>query len=199
MKRFILAASALSMTLVAAPAFAQLSPVGPSAPSGTASQNVQVAGTVAGACGFGNQSGGGTAAASNVALGAITDGNGFLSVAEQEITFGNVWCNSGANLTLSATALSTSTAVVDTGSFTNKLDLVVSGKLIDTYFVGQSGAVARTGASLNGSIPAAFETGTGQYSKLKLNVALPTGTAGNDRPIAGAYTGTVTLKVSPNS
>jgi hypothetical protein len=188
MKTILMAASALSL-LAAPAAFAQ-----------SADSTVSVTGTVAGLCGIGNQSGGGTASASAVTYSSLIDANGFLNAAEQEITFGNIWCNAPATLSLEASALSTPVTVLDTGSFVNTLDLHVSGKLIDTYFITVAdGSSAKTGTPLNSSIPAAFETGTGQYSKAKLNVTLPAGTVGQDRPVAGAYTGSVTLTVTPTA
>ena len=184
MKRIILAAVAVSALALAPQAFAA-----------GASAQVTVGGSVAGACGNGNQSGGGVASPSNVLLGNLVDANGQLSVAEQTITFGNTWCNGPASLSVTATALDSGQPTpADAGSFVSKLDMVVTGKLIDTYM---GGGVAKTGAPKNAIINQAFETGTGQYAEGKLNVTLPAGTVGNDRPVAGTYSGTVTLTATP--
>ena len=183
MKRIIMAATAL--TLIAAPAFAR---------DGTS--QIEIGGSVAGQCGAGNQSGGGSASTPTIALGELTDGDGFLDVSAVELGFGNMWCNTAANLTMSASALSTDVDVLDTSSFVNTLDMVVNGAVIDTYFGTPAGSSARTGEDLEGSIAHAFETGNGQYSKAMLNVELPQGTVGNDRPVAGDYTGTVTFTAS---
>jgi len=181
-KTILMAASALS--LLAAPAFAQ-----------TGSSQIVVNGTVAGMCGAGNQSGGGTTTGNTpVNLGSLIDSNGQLSVAATTIDFGNMWCNKSANLTVSASVLQGNQPVgPDSGSFVNALDMIVTGAVIDTYM---GGGQARTGAPKTAAIGHAFETGTGTYSKATLNVALPAGTSGNDRPVAGDYTGTVTFTAS---
>lgn len=186
MKKLLIATAALSM--FAAPAFAATS-------SGVSS--ITVNGSVAGMCGAGNQSGGGTTTGNSpVELGSIIDGNGNLSVAATQIDFGNMWCNGPATLRVSATALQGSNPVgPDASSFVNTLDMVVSGAVINTYM---GGGQARTGTDKVAPIPYAFETGTGQYSKATLTVVLPAGTSGNDRPVAGAYTGTVTFTATAN-
>ena len=183
MKTILMAASALSL-LAAPAAFAQ-----------DGSSAIVVNGSVAGMCGAGNQSGGGTTTGNTpVALGSLIDGNGQLSVAATEIDFGNMWCNAPADLTVSASILQGSNPVgPDSTSFVNQLDMHVSGAVIDTYM---GGGTASTGADLSASIGHAFETGTGPYSKATLNVTLPAGTSGNDRPVAGDYTGTVTFTAS---
>jgi hypothetical protein len=141
-------------------------------------------------CGAGNQSGGGVVTGNTpISLGSLVDGNGQLSVTQQDIQFDNMWCNGPATLTVWATTLSNATAVLDTSSFVNELEMIVSGKMIDTYMGGGS-ATSTTDKVAN--IGFAFETGTGQYGSGKLNIALPAGHAG-DRPIAGSYTGTVTF------
>lgn len=189
MNRIFLAASALSM-FVAAPAFAAV--VGPVTPAPT--QTVQVQGTVAAQCGKGNQSGGGTGGGETVDFGNLVDANGQLVAQSKEITFGNLWCNSKSNYSVDVSDLKTGAAVTDTGSFTNTLDLTLSGAIVNTYFGGGS---VSTGAPKTGTIAGAFETGTGQYSKGLIAVSLPAGTAGNDRPVAGTYKGKVTVTLTP--
>ena len=183
MKTILMAASALSL-LAAPAAFAQ-----------DGSSAIVVNGSVAGMCGAGNQSGGGTTTGNTpVELGSLIDGDGFLSVAAKTIDFGNMWCNAPADLTVSASILQGDQPVgPDSSSFVNQLDMHVSGAVIDTYM---GGGTASTGSDLSASIGHAFETGTGTYSKATLNVSLPAGTSGNDRPVAGDYTGTVTFTAS---
>lgn len=203
MKKILLGAAALSM--LAAPAFAQTGAIGgttpPAAPT-TQSQNVVVNGTVAKQCGLGNQSGGGTGGYTpTLDLGSLVDGNGQLSVTPKNIGFGNVWCNSAATVVLSATQLKTTATNTDPSSFTNALDLIVDGTtgLNGSIFAYLGGATQmRSGTDVSATTLGAFETGIGRFQSARVGVALPTGTAGNDRPIAGAYTGTITLKVSTN-
>ncbi|MDO9337888.1 MAG: hypothetical protein Q7T61_15945 [Caulobacter sp.] len=185
MKRIILAAVAVSALALASQA---------SAATG-ASATVNVGGSVTGACGNGAQSGGGVSAPSTISLGNMVDANGQLNVAEKDIEFGNTWCNGPANLSVTVSALDSGQGTpADAGSFVSKLDMVVNGKIIDTYM---GGGVAKTGAPKTAPINQAFETGTGQYSKAKLNVTLPAGTVGNDRPVAGTYSGTVVFTATP--
>lgn len=189
MKTIVIAAAAAS--LLAAPAFAQ-----------TTSQAVAITGNVGKLCGLGNQSGGGTGGYTpTMDLEDIVDGNGQLANVSKVIGFGNVWCNSAANLSLSATDFTTNASTTDTDSFTRKLDLIVDGETgnggsIFTYFGDTTSA--RTGTPATNRIGQAFETGIGKYSEARVRVALPQGTVGNDRPLAGAYAGSVTLTVTPN-
>lgn len=188
MKTIVIAAAAAS--LLAAPAFAQTT------------RSVDVTGNVAKLCGLDNQSGGGTGGYTpTVALGSLVNNNGQLDVAPRNIGFGNVWCNAPATLTLAASKLTTATSVTDTASFTNKLDLVVDNATGDggSIFAYLGGAAsARSEAPVSYALNQEFETGIGRFSRARLSVALPTGTVGNDRPVAGAYTGSVTLTVTPN-
>lgn len=189
MKTIALAVSALA--LIASPALAQQS------------RAVNLEATVAGQCGLDNQSGGGQGGhTADVEVGTIVDDNGFLDTTKAvTIGFGNVWCNGPAVLSLTPTALSNPVQVQDVNSFVNKVDMIVDGATgtggsIMTYFGGR---VATTAAPLdNISIGSAFETGVGRFSQARVTFALPAGTAGNDRPIAGTYTGSVTLKVTAN-
>jgi hypothetical protein len=188
MKKILLGAAALSM--LAAPAFAQ----------STQSQNVVVNGSVAPLCGLGNQSGGGTGGYTpTLSLGSLVDGNGQLRSISENIGFGNVWCNSKTVLTLGATKLTTQTLLSDPSSFVNELDLIVDsdtgeGGSIFPYF--GTATQVRSGATITNNLGGDFETGIGKYQKARVRVALPTGTVGNDRPVAGAYTGSITLNVT---
>ena len=201
MKKILLGAAALSM--LAAPAFAQFAPVGPAAAPTTVSSVVAVTGSVAKQCGLGNQSGGGGNGGytPTLALGSLVDGNGQLNVAAQNIGFGNVWCNSAATVALSTTQLTTLTPNTDPTSFTNKLDLIIDGQtgLGGSVFAYLGGATQATlAAPASASTAGAFETGTGAFQSARVRVALPSTSTSGDRPVAGAYTGTITFKVSTN-
>ena len=76
-----------------------------------------------------------------------------------------------------------------------RLDMVVSGCVLDAYF----GGALRTGpggvaALANGSTGFAFSTGAS--APASLSVELPAGTTGNDRPVAGDYSGSITFTAS---
>ena len=189
MKKIALLAAAA--TLIAAPAFAQ------------STQTVTVTTNVAGQCGLGNQSGGGEGGyTSSVSFADITDENGFLDTdASVLIGFGNVWCNSAATLSMVPSNFNAAVEAQDSSSFVDDLNLIVDGDTgtggsIMAYFGGR---VATSESPLNNiSIGSAFETGTGRFQQARVTLGLPAGTAGNDRPVAGAWTGTVTLTVSPS-
>lgn len=188
MKKILMTAAAVAM--LAAPAFAQ-----------DASSTVTVGGSVAPACGNGNQSGGGIEApTTNVALGEMADSNGFLSVAEQTINFGNTWCNAAATVDLDVSQLTNSATNTDPSSFVGALDMVLTklgnGKGILVY-VGDPAEV-RSGDEVVTASPGAFETGTNDYASALLNVTLPEGTAGNDRPLAGTWSGSIVFTASAN-
>ncbi|MGA0600522.1 hypothetical protein ACO2Q3_07435 [Caulobacter sp. KR2-114] len=193
MKLAFLAAATATLIAAAAPAFAD-----------GATTTVALGGNVPGLCGTGHQSGNGLRAAGSdtVALGDLVDANGFLSVADRDIEFDNLWCNTPSTLQMTVTSLSTQGAVSDPTSFVNHLDVIVgndgNAKLLQTYFGGATSVSSATnGGILTYALPGAFETGTGQYSKASLHITLPQGTVGNDRPIAGDYSGLVTLTATP--
>ena len=188
-KTLILAASALSM--VSAPAFAQ------------ATSDIQLSAQVAGACGTGNHLSGATQGAgdqTDITV-DLDDANGqFKTAASFNRSFGNVWCNGPASLTMTATPLTTNVAVLDQGSFTNRFDIEVSGGAM-IYLGGGSLSTATAGTSTKTfANPAAFETGLGQYSSVDIKV-LPTLTAANtaERAVAGTYSGSVVLTATPAS
>jgi hypothetical protein len=111
-----------------------------------------------------------------------------------------VWCNGGANLTVSATPLTTNTAAGDPDSFTNRFDLTVSGGAMTAYLNGQSIDTSQaSGDTVTFDRPVAFETGLGQYSEVNISV-LPSLRSGEPRrAVAGHYTATVTFTASPHS
>ena len=174
MQRLLIAAAALSF--VAGPSLAQ-----------DAGSISVIGGTVGGKCG--------TTGSSSVDLGPLIDTNGFLSVAYRAIDFGEMWCNAPADLTMEVQALQGDGPVGDASSFVNRLDMIVSGGVLDAYF----GGALRTGpggvaALANGSTGFAFSTGAS--APASLSVELPAGTTGNDRPVAGDYSGSITFTAS---
>lgn len=175
MQRLLIAAAALSF--VAGPSLAQ-----------DAGSISVIGGTVGGKCG--------TTGSSAVDLGSLIDGAGFLSVADRAIDFGEMWCNAPADLTMEVQALQGDAPVgPDASSFVNRLDMIVSGGVLDAYF----GGALRTGPSgvaalANGSTGFAFSTGAS--APANLSVELPAGTTGNDRPVAGDYSGSITFTAS---
>ncbi|MBN8551633.1 MAG: hypothetical protein J0L52_01900 [Caulobacterales bacterium] len=196
MRTLILAASAL--TLLAAPAFAQ----------STASNSVTLSSTVAPACGVGNHIGGpGTAAgwtqySGPIDIGSLADGNGqFLTAINlTNVSFGNLWCNAAADVSISVQPLSTTNSTTDTGSFRNSFDVSVqtdaahyTGRAEDFVITAQGGAAPEV---ISGTIGRAFETGTGRYGGLDSITVLPEGrgaAGGYYRPVAGAYTSVITI------
>ncbi len=188
--------------LIATVAIASLLGAAGAASAETASQTIAIGATVANQCGVGNQSGGGVSTPTTpIALGEIADSNGFLDTSiTQVVGFGNMWCNSAANMTIGVTPLTNPVVPVDASSFINSVDLVLDnsdggGSILQ--YAGQT-SVASNGApvSVTGYVPNAFETGTGQYSQANLHLAYPAGHPGNDRPLAGTWSGTVTITIS---
>lgn len=197
MKAILASAAALALVASAGAAAAQ-------------DRAVTVTGTVASQCGYGNQSGSTGAAAdsgyvASVPLsGAMTDSNGFLNTTQTTtIGFGNVWCNGPNTITLTASQMVHNSAVdgnFDARSFVRKVDMIVdatdlTGGNILAYF---GGGQARSGTPLVRSGGGAFETGNDNWQRASVRLALPTGTVGNDRPLAGNYTGRVTMNIAAN-
>lgn len=189
MKRIILAASALS--LLAAPAFAQ-------SYSGGASDSVVLSGSVAKAC---NIMGSGATIDLTSSLAINDEGflqipaNQFTQVADLGAAFGNVWCNTKANVTMSGDLLSadnnTSTANNWAGTgFTHKIavgvfDLNVGGVAVPFINTGsdQFSASAQSDKHFAGPVTGSLRI---------FNDA-------TRRPIAGQYEATWTLTVAPAS
>lgn len=175
MKRLLIAAAALSF--VAGPSLAQ-----------DAGSLVVIGGSVGGKCG--------TTGSSSVSLGSLIDGEGFLSVADRAIDFGEMWCNAPADVTMEVEALQGDAPVgPDASSFVNRLDMIVSGGVLDAYFGGAlrtgPGGVAAQAVGATG-----FAFSTGASAPANLSVELPVGTTGDDRPVAGDYTGSITFTAS---
>ncbi len=189
MKRIILAASALS--LLAAPAFAQ-------SYSGGASDSVVLSGSVAKAC---NIMGSGATIDLTSSLAINDEGflqipaNQFTQVADLGAAFGNVWCNTKANVTMSGDLLSAdgniSTANNWAGTgFTHKIavgvfDLNVGGVAVPNVNTGQDqfSASAQSAQHFAGPVTGSLRI----YNDA------------TRRPIAGLYEATWTLTVAPAS
>ncbi len=186
MKTLLFAASAIGL-LASTPAFA-------------AETQVDVTANVAGACGLGNHKSGASEAPGwtqgDIDLGGLVGADGKLDVDPVTRSFGNVWCNGPAAVTIDVTALTNTAAgaPVDSSSFTNTFDMKISGDLGGTAFgnaagdltVSSSGGVTgHKDITTNGP----FETGLQRYSSFTLEVLNP----GNLRPVAGEYNGYVKL------
>lgn len=186
-KSLIVAASAIAM--IASPAFAQ-----------TAQGEIALTANVQKACGVGNHMSGASEAPgwdqSDIVV-TLADANGqFGGQTFTNRSFGNVWCNGPANVTLEASALtSPTTAPYDTSSFSNRFDIEVTTDA--GVYVGQgtnfvlSTAGTGTGVkTVTGSTPGAFETGLQRFGGANSIKVLPATASGeNKRPIAGDYSG----------
>ena len=199
MKVTLLAAAAA--LVIATPVFAAGTP---------ASTNVVVNGTVTAQCGVGHQSGGGTRSIASPVTVPVVDANGQLDTATTtQIAIDNIWCNAPNTLVMDVTQLSLKTPPTggwDTSSFVAAVDMVVSSdssnnRLLPTYCGGQTtlqSAGATDGIATEATEPA-FETGTGKFSQALLTLAMPaTAHSKGVRPLAGDYTGTVTVTATPN-
>jgi len=110
-------------------------------------------------------------------------------------SFGNVWCNAPATVTIEVGSLVNGVrgdAPDDATSFSNEFDLKVTTDA-GVYTGAGAGLVLDTSAGSDGTAEShgntsgAFETGLRQYSGFSVQVLNP----GNKRPIAGAYEGYV--------
>lgn len=171
-----------------------------------AESEVEIKATVAAACGLGNHVNGGNTTSpwnqDDIVIAELADGNGqFAGATFNNRSFGNVWCNGPASVTVTAASLVNGTrgvAPADAGSFSNEFDLSVTG-LAGVYVNGASLSLNTTGAtgiaSVTGGTPGAFESGSGQYSGFSVQVLNPA----NLRPVAGSYTGYVRFTAAPAS
>lgn len=190
MKTLLMAASALSM-LAAPAAFAQ------------STSTVNLTGTVGALCGAGGHSSGGTSAnaTQTVAISGLTDADGRVVAQDINIGFGNLWCNSAANVSVEVNELkhtSIADGTFDSSSFFNRIDMSVAGPLISLYFVDAPTGAANSAVgngTYTGSIAHAFETGTGQYDNAVVSIIAPA----TDRPLAGDYEGSIVVEIAPGS
>lgn len=191
MKSILMGAVALS--LIAAPAFAQ-----------SASADIELGGTVAPACGLGNHISGASVnplwAQGDVTVDMVDAEGQFNGDFFDDRSVGNVWCNAASNVTFTVTPFATSNSSTDTGSFSNSFVVRVTTDM-GVYFGAGVGAVVASTKTVNGtasgSTAGAFETGLGRFSGMDIEVLPEIGSGGNNkRPVAGAYTGSVTFTAS---
>ena len=187
MKTLFAAVSAIGL-LASTPAFAQ----------STATGEILLGATVAPACGAGNHKSGAASAAgwdqADISVN-LADGNGqFAGQTFTDRSFGNVWCNGAANVTLSVGALTSTSTSTDTGSFTNRFDVVVTTDAGVYVNAGQNAVLSTVGEaggvkSLTGATGGAFETGLQRFGGADSIVVLADAT--NRRAVAGQYAGFV--------
>src|SRR3978361_1774043 len=115
MKKLLIAALAATTAFRATPALAQ-----------TAQGEIALSANVAKACGVGDHLSGAASAPGwdQADIAVAVDGHA-LSQTQTFTTrsFGNVWCNGPATVTLSVGALRGGSATADTSSFTNRFDV----------------------------------------------------------------------------
>lgn len=188
MKTLLAAVSAIGL-LASTPAFAQ---------STTATGEILLTADVAKACGVGNHLSGAAASPtwdqSDITVNLANAAGQFTGESFTNRSFGNVWCNGAANVTLSVGALTSAATTTDTSSFTNRFDVIVTtdagvyvGGTADTILstVGEGTGVT----SLTGATGGAFETGLQRFGgadSIQI-VADPS----NRRAVAGTYSGFV--------
>jgi hypothetical protein len=194
MKKFLIAALATT-AFAATPAFAQ-----------TAQGEILVSANVAKACGVGDHLSGAAAAPGwdqsdiSVVVGADS------RIATQTFTnrsFGNVWCNGPATVTLAVGALRGGSATTDTSSFTNRFDISVvtdagvyigQGQDYNLTTIGDgSGDKAVSGAPNSGG---AFETGLQRFGGAD-SITVHADPS-NRRATAGSYSGYLRFTATAN-
>jgi hypothetical protein len=184
MKKLLIAALATT-AFAATPAFAQ-----------TAQGEIAISANVAKACGVGNHLSGAAADPAwdqaDITV-AVADGR-IPAQTFNNRSFGNVWCNGSANVSLEVGALMSTNSTTDTGSFTNRYDLVVNTDA--AVYVGRPAGTTMTTVSdtdgvvtLTGSTGGAFETGLRGYSGA--NSIQVIADPSNRRAVAGDYHGYV--------
>lgn len=194
MKTLFAAVSAIGL-LASTPAFAQ----------STATGEILLAATVAPACGTGNHKSGAASAAgwdqADITVN-LADGNGqFAGQSFANRSFGNVWCNNGATVTLSVGALTSSSTSGDTGSFTNRFDVSVVTDAGVYVGAGQDAVLSTAGEtggvkSLTGPTGGAFETGLQRFGGADSISVLAD--PSNRRAVAGSYAGFVRFTATTN-
>lgn len=178
MLKHVLAASVAAAALVAL-----------SVPSFAATGTLTINGSVTAVCSIANPS-------DTIALGTLTLGaDGKYAGQTLTHSAGDIWCNgTGNTVTFTAHALTNSATTTDTASFTNRIDYKVTGPAptsltADTTAGDPSNGTATTGAALP-----AFDTGVGVFSEYVLDIHGPA-----KKPIAGSYSGSIDLTVTPGS
>ena len=189
MKTLFAAVSAIGL-LAASPAYADVTGTG----------EIALNATVAPACGIDAHKSGAQSAPgwdqNDITVDLTNGGNGqFIGQTETNRSFGNVWCNNAATVTISVAALTSSATTTDTGSFTNRFDVKVTtdaGVYVGegTDFVLNTAGTAGTD-SKTGNTGGAFETGLQNFGGADSIEILQDAT--NRRAVAGTYSGSVTF------
>ena len=190
MKKLLIAALAAS-TFAATPAFAQ------------ATGEILISANVATQCGTGNHVSGATADPTfdqtDITVDLAGTNGQFSGQTFTNRSWGNVWCNGPAQVTISVGALQNATPVGDTGSFTNRFDVRVvtdagvyvgGGQNMVLTTLGQASGVA----SATGHVPGAFETGFQRFGgadSIEVLRAMRPDGEGPLRAVSGAYSGYV--------
>ena len=193
MKKVLFAVSAIGL-FAATPAFAQ-----------TAQGEIALNATVAKACGVGDHRSGASSAPgwdqADIAVVVGADSR----IATQTFnnrSFGNVWCNGPATVTLAVGALVGGSATADTSSFTNRFDVTVvtdagvyvgQGENYSLSTVGNTAVVSTTGAPNSGG---AFETGLQRFGGAD-SITVHADSA-NRRATSGSYAGYLRFTASAN-
>jgi len=130
--------------------------------------------------------------AGSVSFGALTDGNGAYTGngTSEDATDDNAYCNqANTEATITHTNLYTTN---DAGTgFTNVIPMDAALSTTNGGSLNDSSGASGTGTS-SGS------TGTiGAFTGLKVTATL--GTIGSDKLVAGSYTGTITVTLTPSS
>ena len=130
-------------------------------------------------------------ASGSINVGDITGPLGFVVTSfagtPQIQTGGNYYCNAPATVTLSVAPLTNPQAVTDVSSFVNRVDFRAN-----LVWDNVTGSANSTDAG-----PTAINSAEANTGVMTLSVSDPS-VASGDRPIAGAYTGAVTLTVALN-
>ena len=189
MKKLLVAASAIGLIA--------------STPAMAATGDINLSANVAAQCGVGNHMSGAEAAPgwdqSDIQV-TLADANGqFSGATYTNRSFGNVWCNAPATVTLAVSALQNATTVYDVDSFSNRFDIEVTtdagvyvGQSQD-YVLSSAGEASGT-KSITGSTAGAFETGLQRFGGADSIKVLPSVRSGqNRRPVAGEYNGSITF------
>ena len=172
MKKILIAATSLA-AMTATPAFA------------ASNASYSFDGSVAALCSISGHG-------ASVSFGALTDGNGAYTgnSTSQDATDDNAYCNqANTQATITHTNLYTSNAA-STG-FTNVVPMSASLSTTEGGSLADATAAVGTGTSTGSS-------GTiGAFTGLKVTATL--GSIGSSKLVAGSYSGTITITLTPSS
>jgi len=172
LKTRLFCASLLGTSLIASPAFAQ------------DSDAMQITSQVPAFCSeFQNN-------ATPLELGSLTGPTGqivpsFTGTETSRTIAASFYCNAPANVTIKAEPLLTTNSTTDTSSFTSRVDYTAT-----LVWDNVQGSVSST--VIDGAVIPASEANIGPMSLALSNPAV----VNNRRPVAGAYSGRVTLTVA---